>query len=207
MDKEFPANSRRAREGSDEKKVDKVIEGSAIRRKKPPGRRFADLFISGDSSSVAQYVFLDVLLPAAKDMIADAVSQGVERMIFGEARSTSRRSGVGSRNHGPGGYVSYNRYAQKREEPSRGMSRQARATHTFDEIVLETRREAEEVLDRLFDMIEKYETATVSDLYELVGETSSFADEKWGWVDLRGAKVSRVRNGYLIELPKPTALD
>jgi len=208
MEREFPANSRRSREDPPaEKKINKVVEGQVIRRKKPLGRKFGELFVTGDSRSVSQYVFLEVLLPAARDAVVDAVSQGIERMIFGEVRSSARRNAA-SRGTGSGGYVSYNRYATPAREDRRPpMSRQARATHNFDEVILPTRREADEVLERLTDIIGNYETATVSDLYELIGETSNFADEKWGWNDLRGASVVRVRDGYLLDLPKPVALD
>jgi hypothetical protein len=94
----------------------------------------------------------------------------------------------------------------RRDEP-RSISRRARATHDFDEIILPTRVEAEEVIDRMFDIVSQYETATVADLYELVGINSNYTDGKWGWSDFRGAGVSRVRNGYLLDLPRPESLD
>lgn len=79
--------------------------------------------------------------------------------------------------------------------------------HDFDEIVLDTRHEAELVLDNLEELIKQYGQATVTDLYDLVNITSSFADEKWGWTDLSHANVSHVRDGYLLNLPKPETLD
>ena len=79
--------------------------------------------------------------------------------------------------------------------------------HDFNEIILGTRVEAEEVIDRLFDLLSKYDNASVADLYELVGITANFTDEKWGWTDLRGASVAKVRNGYLLDLPRPEPLD
>jgi hypothetical protein len=86
------------------------------------------------------------------------------------------------------------------------MSRMARSRHDFDEIVLQSRTEAEEVIDRLFDLVSRYDTATVADLYELVGIQGSHTDHKWGWTDLRGADVSRTRDGYLLDLPDPIPL-
>lgn len=202
---EYPSNSRNPQENGKDKKIEQVVSGEVLRRKKPLGKRFTETFVGGDARSVASYVFLDVLIPAAKDMIADAMSMGVEKMLYGDVRSTSRR---GASRGQPSGYVSYNRFStsSRREEP-RGPSRRARATHDFDEIVLATRVEAEEVIDRLFDIVSRYEVATVKDLYELVGERSDYTDEKWGWADIRGAGVTRVRNGYLLDLPKPEPLD
>jgi hypothetical protein len=206
---EFPSNAKKNNKASSDKdepkKIEKVIQGEAVRRKKPLGKRFTETFVGGDAKGVWGYVFLDVLVPAAKDMIVDATSQGVERMIFGETRGGRRSSSRSS----PNGYVSYNRYSPmggRREEP-RNISRRARATHDFDEIILPTRVEAEEVIDRMFDIVSQYETATVADLYELVGINSNYTDGKWGWSDFRGAGVSRVRNGYLLDLPRPESLD
>lgn len=214
---EFPGNSRRVLKPTEkkekttpEKKIERVVESEVVRRRKPLGKRFLETFAGGDAKSVLGYVMMDVLLPAAKDTIADAVSQGIERMLFGEVRSTSRRTGHRPTG-GSSGYVSYNRYtsgnpAMRREEP-RSVSSRARARHDFDEIILATRVEAEEVIDRLFDLVSRYESATVADLYELVGVSGNYTDDKWGWTDLRGAGVTRVRNGYLLDLPKPENLD
>lgn len=218
---DFPSNSHKSRvpetvvekkpAPEQEKRVEKIVEGAVIQRKKPLGRRFMETFFSGDAHGVVSYIIVDVLLPAAKDTVADAVSQGFERLLFGEVRSTSRRTGA--RPSGSSGFVSYNRYSPssvaRREEPRgpRDISQRARATHDFDEIILATRSEAEEVIGRLFDVVARYEAATVADLYELLGLTAKFTDDKWGWTDLRGAGVTRVRNGYLLDLPRPEPLD
>src|SRR5690606_6792083 len=110
--------------------------------------------------------------------------------------------------------VSYNKmynaattgYRADRNEP-RQLSKQGRATHDFDEIILASRGEAEMVLDQLSEAIENYDTATVSDLYALVGITGAFTDDKYGWTNLAEASVSSVRDGFLLNLPKPVPLD
>lgn len=107
---------------------------------------------------------------------------------------------------GPTGYVQYHRMSQPAQAPQPVMSRRARARHDFDEIVLTSRAEAEDVIDRLFDLVGKYDTASVADLYELVGFDSAHTDYKWGWTDLRGAGVAKVREGYLLDLPDPTPI-
>ena len=86
------------------------------------------------------------------------------------------------------------------------MSHRGRAAHDFDEIILDTRREAEEVLSRLYDILSKYEVVTVSDLYDLTGIDSNYTDQDWGWTELRGSQIVNVRNGYLLDLPKPEPL-
>ena len=73
--------------------------------------------------------------------------------------------------------------------------------------VLDTRGEAEEVLSHLVDLTEDFGGARVADLYDLVGLESQFTDDKYGWMTLNTATVSRVRKGYLINLPKPILMD
>lgn len=217
MESEFPSNSKNPKgpnkETPQEKKIEKVVTGEVQTRKKPLGKRFMETFAGADSKSVLEYVVMDVMVPAAKDMIADAVSQGVERKLFGEVRSASRRAG-GFRPGGVAGFTAYNRMtpgASARREPMdpRGpsISRRARATHNFDEIILATRAEANEVLDGLYNVVSQYEVASVADLYEMVDLPSNFTDNKWGWTDLRGAEVTRVRSGYLLDLPRPEPID
>lgn len=206
---DFPSNSRMkiTKQEPEPKKVDRIIEGEVIRRKKPLGTRIKETFIGADMKSVGQYITFEVLLPAMKDTIADIVTQGAERALFGEARSTSRRTGVR-----PGvGYTNYSRMADPRDR-NRGrdrevLSRRARANHDFDDIVLSTRVEAEEVIDRLYDLVGKYQSATVADLYDLLGVSSEFTDDKWGWTDLYGSKARRVTGGYLLDIPRPVPLD
>lgn len=207
----YPGNSKRVtakepvkKAPTKEKKVEKVVVGTVTRRKKPLSKRFSETFVGGDAQSVAVYVMNDVLVPAAKDMIADAVSQGIEKMLFGESRGRSRGASVAG-----AAYTSYNRISTqaKASGAKRDMSPRARAAHNFYEIILDTRGEAQEVLDSLFTLISDYDVATVADLYEMVGQTGTFTDEKWGWVDMRGASVTRIKDGYLLNLPRPEFID
>lgn len=205
----YPANSHKARVGdtadtTDRKKVDKVINGDAVKRKKGLGRKMAETFTGDDVQSVGTYILFDVVMPAAKTMISDAVSQGIERMLFGDgARRSTSKSSVG--------HTSYNRMysgsSRDNRSSERTMSPRARATHDFDEVILETRGEAEEVLDLLVDLLGKYDVVTVSDLYDAVGVSGSYTDDKWGWTNLKGAAIRRIRAGYLIDLPRPESID
>lgn len=208
---EYPSNSRdnrQQRREPAEKKVERVVESEVTRRKKPLGKRMLETFIGGDAKGVWGYLAFDVLIPAAKDTFADAFTEGIERILFDGGRSSSRR---GRGRGGGGSYVSYNRYSSRdrdKRDDSRSISRRSRATHNFDEIILDKRVEAEEVIDQLFELLSKFEQVTVSDLYEMVGVSSNFTDNKYGWTDLRGAGVSRLpRGGYLLDLPRPEPLD
>lgn len=209
---EFPGNRQRKPELTSklpEKKIERIAEGTV--RKKSLGKRFAETFVLGDLHSVVNYVVWDVLIPAAKDMASDAVNEGTNRMFYGESRSSRARGGrvTGTPSAGYFNYQGISSAVRRPESRSSAapLSQKARSTHDFDEIVIESRAQGEEVIDKLFALLETYEEATVSDLYEMCGISSTPADVKWGWTSLSGAGVTRVKGGYLLDLPKPVQLD
>jgi hypothetical protein len=199
MDVNLPSNSQKSKQGPAPKaKQEKIVTGNVTQRRRGLGGQVLSSFLTEDSQTVFQYVVLEVLLPAAKNMVSDAFSQGVDRFLFGENRT---------RNSARQGYTNYSRPAVAGgriipADPRPQLSRQARATHDFDGIVVETRAEAEEVIDKLRLCIDEYNVATVNDLYDLVGLTGEFTDDKWGWYDLKAAAVRPTRNGYLLNLPR-----
>lgn len=207
----FPGNSHSnrpiqpAKPTPEAKKVEKIVTGRVIQRKKSLGKRFAETFFSG-SGSVGTYILHEILIPSIKDTIVDVFTNGVERAINGES-SSGRRAAYRT----VGNYVNYNRYAQpstsNRNDPRPQLSRRARANHDFTEIVLASRREAEAVTDKLLDLLNHYGQATVADLYDMLGIQGNFAEERYGWRDIRGYKIDRVNNGYLLDLPQPEPLD
>lgn len=218
VENEFPGNSRRERtapqsETKDESKnIEVVVTSEVVRRKRPVGKRFLETFLGGSAREVARYVALDVLLPAAKDMVTDAISQGVERLVYGETRSVGRRTGYRPTTTGPS-HVSYNaRYSPgsgplpARRDETRTISARAKREHDLEEIVIQTRPEAEMVLRRLTDLAERYPSVSLGDLYGFLGITPNWTDEKWGWTDLSEARIMRVHGGYSLDLPKTEPL-
>ena len=203
---EYPSNTHKERAPEKrEKKVEKIIRGSVVQRKKPLGRRITEAFVGEDVSSVSGYIIHDVLIPAAKSTLSDMVGGGIEMLLFGEARG---RGGRRDRNKS---YVSYDRVSYKNDNRDskgrRDISARNRSRHNFDEIILDSRGEAEDVLTHLVDLIDEYKMASVSDLYALVDITPNYTDDKYGWTNLSTATVSRVRDGYLLDLPQPKPLD
>ena len=56
------------------------------------------------------------------------------------------------------------------------------------------------------ELIKEYGQVAVADLYDLVGITGSYTDNKYGWTNLRNAEAIRDRDGYLLRLPKALPL-
>lgn len=180
-----------------EKKVEKVISGK-VKKKQNNTRKLTNIFISEDASNVKSYILMDVLVPAIKKAVSDIVRDGIDMLLYGEPH------GRKSSSNAP--YVSYRNYSDKRSSERR--TTHVRSGYNFDDISLETRGEAEEVLDRMDEMIETYGIVTVADLYDLVGLNHNFTDNKYGWTNLRNAQPVRDRDGYyILKLPRAVPID
>ena len=137
---EYPDNSHSGRNSASppDKKVGKVVTGTAKTRKKSEAQKFASAFLPDDVTSVKSYIFKDVIIPGVKNAIADVVSI----MLFGEAGRIGGRKGSGSK-------VSYNRYYDDRRDDRREYGRPRSAGGIdYDDIIFETRADAELVLER-----------------------------------------------------------
>ena len=186
------------------KQLERVTMNEVTRRKQPLGRRFLSTFIAGDPKKVTQDVIMEVLIPAARDLITDVVTRAFEQWVYGDSKSARSRP---SRPSGTGGYVSYNRFSSssgssilnRREEERRP----SRDIPSVDDLVVGTRAEAETVIDRMFDIVNRWEQASVHDLYELVGITGEPIHQNWGWTNMEGSNFRRVGTGeYLLIFPK-----
>lgn len=77
-----------------------------------------------------------------------------------------------------------------------------------DEVVFKHCHDAETALDELVEIIARYGFASVADLYDLAGATCrTFSANKYGWLDVRTARVVRVREGYIIKFPHPIKIN
>lgn len=205
---EFPPNARSAPRDP-KKEVKKVVTGSVVTKTPPLNKRLLHTFFKGHAKNTWSEVLADVAVPAIKDLIADMVTQTIERQLFGDARSRLRRPSYSAGNYN-GPTVSYNRYSGggSRNAPGKANRPERPSNHNFNDISVETRAEGDAVLEGMYLLLEQYSQVTVSDLYDLVDITGDYTDEKWGWTDLRGSDISRDRGGrYLLVLPRPIPLD
>lgn len=209
FDEEFPGNSNKVKERQDEpikeKKVEQIVTGKVIKQKKTLGQKISETFFGDDTRSVSDYLLQDVLIPAMKSTLSDMVGGGIEMLLFGERRRSSGGSIYRDRDRS---YVPYNKMSSGNRRDDRrddrfAMTKVARSRHDFDDIILETRGEAEDVLSHMVDLIEDYGVASVADYYDLLGIESAFTDNNYGWTNIRDGSVERVRRGYSIRLPQP----
>lgn len=202
---EYKSNSHKSREEQQatvttDKKVKKVVNGSVRAKKKSEIQKFADVFIQEDAQKVKSYIMMDVLVPAVKKAISDIVTNGIDMILYGDTGHT-KKSGSASK-------ISYRSYYDKKNEHRDYSSNRTRTGYDYDDIILDNRGEAEEVLFRMDELIDTYGLVSVADFYDLVGITGNYTDNKYGWTDIRSASVVRVHgNGYMIKLPRALPLN
>ena len=202
---EVPSNAHnsknpRKKVASNDKKITKVISGSAKTVKKNEFTKFADIFISEDVNSVKSYIVNDVLIPTIKTAISDIVCNGLNMFLFGErGRGKSSGSKVSYRNY----YEregSYRDYSNSSINQKRGFD--------YENIQFTSRGDAESVLISMEEVIEEYNMVSVADLYDMADiSTDNYAANKYGWTNLASARVVPTRGGYIIQLPKPQPLN
>lgn len=186
----------------EEKRVEKVVTGKVITKKKSGFSKFAGEFISEDAKNIKNYVIGDVLIPAFKKAISDIITDGIDIILYGgNGRSGSRR--------GPSDRVSYRSYYDDRggRASDRLTTRYSSNSYSYDDIVLDSRGEAEEVLARMDELMDTYGLVRVADLKDLVGITGSYTDNKYGWTNIRNAEIVHVRDGWMIKMPRAVAID
>lgn len=195
---EYKSNSHksRAEAAKREHKVEKIVTGTVKSKKKSGLHKITDIFISEDASNVKTYIFMDVLVPAIKKAISDIVTNGIEMMLYGETgrKKTSNASRISYRD-----YYKDDRYPKDRSSIKNG--------YDYNDVILDNRGEAEDVLSRMDELIETYGLVSVADFYDLVGITGIWTDNNYGWTDIRSANVIRVRDGYMIKLPRALPLN
>lgn len=203
---DYQGNSKReqeARKPPEDKKVEKVVTGKVVQRQKPLGRKMKELFFGGEAKNAAHYIAADVLLPAFRNLLVDAVTKGVERIVYGENAYPQRRGytdyrsrQVYDRTPMRRDYIETTGRAHLPDQPMRPRSRRGGF-----EFILATRSEAEDVLQRLDYIVDKYDVASVADLKDLLGLQADYTDNKWGWVVLKDVEIRQIREGFLLDLP------
>lgn len=199
---DFKPNSHKFREGQNKdlpKKVEKVVTGEVTTRKKSGIRRVAESLVAGGAESIRDYILDEVIIPKARDTAYDileklcnGVKDGAHDILYGK----------GSRSSSPGTYVNYGSYYEERRERNNEHPVYRRASYSYDDIILATRGDAERVLSEMERYISKYGIVSISDLYDMLDIPDDYTDRNYGWYDLSGACIVRVRQGYLLKLPR-----
>lgn len=210
---DFPPNSHKAQATEAPREAPKPVTSAQTRERKPGlGRKFKQTFFGGTGRGAAEHAVSDVVVPGIRDMFYEAMRSGLDHLFYGDPNGGRRRttapSSAVNQNLGHFAYESITKPTRAATQQTRTLSRQSRSRHSLAELVIPTRDEAHDVIDRMNDILSQSGDVTVADLYVLTGVRPDHTDNKWGWYSLKGAKAVRLRQGgWLLDLPEPEPLN
>ena len=175
-----------------DKKIEKVVKGTVETRIRNGVTKLKDVFVNEDAKNIKSYIFSDVLVPAIKKLLYDIVNDGASMLLFGNT-SSGRKKTIGSN-------VSYRQFYDSKVEDRRPVSS---SRFDYDDLIFESRGEAEAALSKMDEVIDAYGTVSVADLYDMCELTAPYTSNKYGWSNIQTAEVARLRDGgYVLKLPR-----
>ncbi len=175
-----------------DKKIEKVVKGTVKTRKRNGVTKLKDVFVNEDAKNVKSYIFSDVLVPAIKKLLYDIVNDGASMLLFGNT-SAGRKKTIGSN-------VSYRQFYDTKVEDRRPVSS---SKFDYEDLIFESRGEAEAALSKMDEVIDVYGTVSVADLYDMCDLTAPYTSNRYGWSNIQTAEVARLRDGgYVLKLPR-----
>lgn len=214
MTTDYAGNSKKGKqkvlqpdEVQDRQRLNPVTTSATI-KKRTLGDRFKDVFLNVDAKGTAGFVFRGVLVPAARDMVFDAGKEALFRVLYPDAAATGRTA-PGSKSSGPGPKTNYQNASSGRGAGSMPLSQRRSEVReqTLPQYVYGNQAEPERILDTMKELIDRREYVTVADYRELSGYDSNYVDVSWGWVNLMGSQIIKMREGWTLDLPNPVRLN
>ncbi len=187
---------KRQREEAEREKLKPVASGKVTKKNKASMK---EVFFAEDMGSVKSYIFTDVIIPAAQNLIEDIVTNGIRYLVRGTAApSRDRGSGRSS-------YIQYGKCSENSSRRTADPTQKQR--FDFNSVIFEVRGDAELVLQKMDELMEDYDYVRVSDFYDLSEISAPPQAYRYGWTDIRSAEVVRDRDGFRIKLPKAMPID
>ena len=192
--REFPDNSKEQQtQQTEERKLPEVNVKARVQKKS----KYKEALVGESATEMKDWIFLDVLIPAAKKLVHDIVANGIDMLLYGTTGKTG-----GTRRDSNTSRVSYRSYY---DEPRREPRRDMRPVGGAD-IIVDSMQEGQAILNAAQDVIDMYQNISMADLLDIAHLPSEYTDNNYGWKDIRGARITPVRGGYLLDMPRAIPL-
>lgn len=177
----------------------KVVTQKVVIKKKSFGQKLVDIFIADDMEHVKGFIFEDVIIPSIKRAISQGVTGAINMILFGSNVATTGGDEFGGKYNQRTPYWKYSTNSTPAPAVRPLVSR-------FDtnDIILQSREDAEIVVTELTRYIEEFGFVSVAYLYGLVGITAPPTAYNYGWRDLNTYRIRPTLNGtWALDLPRP----
>lgn len=201
-----------------------TVPAKAVEARPSVGKRLKDaVFDKEHLENVGDKIVTDLVVPGIQDLttnlfqtITDVFMETVKTIIYGDDRPVR----VDKRN----GRTDYSAISSKKKsygsltrsggvESSGGRLSRGQG---FTNYAVPSRIDIDLIQRKLYEIADDFDGfVSIASYYDILIEDfgadidANYMDEKWGWYesDLDKAKPRRVREGWLLDLPRPKALD
>lgn len=179
----------------------KPVIAGVVAVKRPATRRFLDFVFAESPKAIAAKIGRELLVPRAKVAFLDAANGFLSGMLLGQNGGINMLGQSTMR----GGGMNYQAISSGMTPMAQAMAvTQAQTNMGYQDLVVPTQHDAEILLSNMFALLNKFNAVTVADLKEMANMTTSISDNSYGWRSLDGARIVAERNGFSLQLPKPT---
>lgn len=189
---------------SDSTNTKAVISATPVKRKK---NFFGKL--SEDGKDVGSLLYEDTIKPGIQNLAYSIFDETVgvldgiaKRLIF---KDDVDIRGKRKKKNGGIAYIGYDEYWDDRHKANNKA--RINSSLDFDQLLYDTKSEAEKVLTKMQIVIEDFDKVSLADYYEFSNTTAPHTYVNYGWYNLESASVKRIRyNGeekFVLVLPKP----
>lgn len=198
---DYPSNSFKSKavqaktKEAEQPKSTPVVSNTVKVRKKTEIQKFAEGLIKQDKEGIKHYIISEWLIPGIQKGILGLL----QTMFYGV------NTPVGTSNVNMASRVSYVNYSkpavpQTIAQPSTGYS--------WPDILYATRGDAESVLARLVESIQRSQIVSVGMMYDLSGVSAPYTSYNYGWTSLDSARIAQNMDGtWRIIMPRATPID
>lgn len=196
----------------EEEKIAPVVTAKAKKKSKLQ-KAMGSIFVQ-DLKSVGKHLWSDVLYPSMLNLIVTTVTNGINDLVYGISNGAVKNGPARGRRSNSGSYKPYRdyydtppweRYDDYDRRGSENRTRRYSDLYNIDEVIeYKSKSDAELVLSRMRDRLDKYPVVRVSEMYEFSGiQDYEYTLNDYGWATLADAEVVNRRGIWVIRMPKP----
>lgn len=194
---DFKGNSHISKEPE---KIEPVTTNVTV-KKTSEIEKFGKSIISEDIGNVRKKLTSDVVVPGIKKLLSDVGTNFINWFIYGIKGAPSNKTTLSGLNR-----ISYNSMYDRPVQTS-NLSQPKAGLFEIDDVYFDDRGDAELVLLKLKEHIERYGMVSAGNFYQMIRSQYAFTAEKWGWRDLSKAEIQRKSDKYIIIFPKLEPLE
>lgn len=189
---------------ADEKNIKAVVNAKSSKPKERSlFKKIGETFATGNLKDARDYIITDVVVPGILDLLYDGATRGLGKLIYGNGAAKKKVKGISGTDYSGIRRLSDGEAWRRSSVEDRRKETAISAIYDYNELELETKADAEVLLDCMIEYIDSHDIISVADMYSMANYNSgNYTDNYWGWDSLAGSHIKRTDNGWTLVLPR-----